>query len=155
MSWRRVVALAVPLAVLFFVLGFVVGMEVQRGPNWRLELDEHVEDHRLPEETVRLVDVDRASRPEAFTCAMGTPLDEESLTPRFPPQAVRCALLERSMPLDDGAGDGRRQVVFVVRHSDALYRVGWTVYEGAEEPFDADARVDLDVIGCDLALDDP
>jgi len=153
MSWRRVVALAVPLAVVFFVLGFVAGMEVQRGPNWRLELGEYVEDHRLPEETVRVEEVRRARRPQAFTRGMGAPVDASPIAPTFPPQAVRCVLLRRTMPVDDGAPERRQELVFVVRHSDALYRVGWSLYLGGEEPFGPGARADLETIGCELGLE--
>ena len=153
MTWRRVLALALPLAVVFFVLGFVAGMEVQRGPNWRLELDEYVEAHRLPEETVRLLEVRRARRPQDFTRQMGVPVDAADIPPNFPPQAVRCVLLARSRPMDDGAPEGRRQVVYVVRSSDALYRVGWHVYEGSEEPFGSGTQADLAAVGCELVLE--
>ena len=145
--------MAVPLAVVFFVLGFVVGMEFQRGPNWRLELDEYVEDRRLPEEIVWVEEVRRARRPQDFTPGMGLPADEADLVPTFPPRAVRCVVLRWMMPMDDGAPQGRSQVVFVVRHSDGLYRVGWRVYEGPEPPFEAAARADLERIGCGLDLD--
>ena len=67
MDWRRVIALVVPFSVAFFVLGFVVGMEVWRGPDWRLKLDEYVEEYRLPDETVRVEQVRRALRPQNFT----------------------------------------------------------------------------------------
>ena len=67
MDWRRVIALVVPFSVAFFVLGFVVGMEVWRRPDWRLELDEYVEEYRLPDETVRVEQVRRALRPQNFT----------------------------------------------------------------------------------------
>jgi hypothetical protein len=62
-------------------------------------------------------------------------------------------LLARSGALVGGSGELVRQVVYLVHHSDALYRVGWLAYEGPEEPFDEALRSDLASIGCQLALD--
>jgi len=44
------------------------------------------------------------------------------------------------------------QLIFVVLHSDTLYQVGWTVYEGPEEPFGAEVREQLSTLECDLGL---
>lgn len=43
--------------------------------------------------------------------------------------------------------------MFIVRHSDQLYHVGWQAYEGPAEPFGAAARADLEAGGCELALE--
>jgi hypothetical protein len=43
--------------------------------------------------------------------------------------------------------------IFLVHHSDALYRVGWLAYEGPEEPFGPQLAADLASIGCDLPLE--
>jgi hypothetical protein len=147
-GWRRIVALTVPLAVLFFALGFVVGLEVRRGPNWRVELDAYMAQRAPESETVQVVAVVEAKRPWAFTAAMGTPAGGR-ITPTFPPQAVRCAVLERTRV----GGERTREVVFLVRHSDALYNVGWLAYRGPEEPFGPELAADLASIGCDLELE--
>jgi hypothetical protein len=153
MSWRRVVALAVPLAVLVFTLGVVVALEVQRGPNWRLELDEYLARHTWPSETVRIEAVTRARRPWNLTSAMGTPEPGDWIIPASSPEAVRCVLIVRSRRSASGIGDeATRQVVYLAFHSDALYRVGWLAYEGPEEPFGPQLTEDLESIGCDLAL---
>ena len=51
-SWRRMVALGVPVAVLVFAVGFVVGLEIRRGPDWRLELNEYVARARASGEAI-------------------------------------------------------------------------------------------------------
>lgn len=153
MSWKRVVALAVPLALVAFALGFIVGLEVRRGPNWRLELDEYIAQHSSPSEVVTVVAVVEAEKPWLFSPAMGKPQHGDWIKPTSPAQAVRCVLLRRSRRADSGSGDEQvRQVVFVVHHSDALYRVGWLAYEGPEEPFGPELMADLALIGCELGL---
>jgi hypothetical protein len=154
MSWRKIIALAVPLAVLVFAVGFFVALEQLRGPNWRLELDEYLAQHTPPSETVRIRDVTRARKPWNFSATMGTPEPGDWIIPSFPPQAVRCVLLVRSHRSASGGQDeSLRQVVFLVRHSDALYRVGWLAYEGPEEPFGPELIADLASIGCDLGVE--
>lgn len=154
MSWRRIVALGVPLAVLVFALGVVAGLEVQRGPNWRLELDEYVAQDRSPGERVSVQAVVRARRPWNFTADMGTVGPYDGIAPSFPPQAVRCALLVRHRASDNGVGDeSLRQILFLVHHSDALYHVDWLAYEGPEEPFCPQVSAHLERLGCDLRLD--
>jgi len=152
LNWRRIAALAVPLVVLFFVLGFVVALEVQRGPNWRLELDAYVADETTPTEMVAVRDVGRARRPWRFTPAMGVLVRGDGVSPTFPPEAVRCALVERRGTEEDGEAEPTRQIIFLVRHSDTLYHVGWLAYEGPEEPFGPDLRANLTTIGCNLDL---
>jgi hypothetical protein len=153
-SWRRIVVLAVPLAVLVFALGFIVGLEVRRGPDWRLELDAYLARHTTPSETVTVEAVTRARRPERFRASMGTPQEGDWIKPSSPAQAVRCALLLRRRPADDGTGGEEvRQVLFLVHQSDALYRVGWLAYEGPSLPFGPQLLENLASIGCDLPLD--
>jgi hypothetical protein len=134
-------------------VGFVVGLEVRRGPDWRLALDEYVAQQRSLGETIRVETVVRARKPWNFTPAMGTVEWESGIAPSLPPQAVRCALLLRRRPDSAWQDDSRRQVVFVVHHSDALYHVGWLAYAGPEEPFGPEETTFLDRIGCELRLD--
>lgn len=152
MSWRRIVALGVPVAVLVFAVGFVVGLEVRRGPDWRLELDEYIAE-KGPGAAIRVEAVVRARKPWNFTPALGVVKREREIAPSLPPRAVRCALLLRSGSGSDRKEDPRRQVVYLVYHSDVLYRVGWMAYEGPEEPFGPELTTDLERIGCDLRLD--
>jgi hypothetical protein len=153
-SWRRIVALGVPLAVLVSAMGVIVGLEVQRGPNWRLELDEYVAQQRSLGESVSVQTVVRARRPWNFTAAMATAEPDDWIRPSFPPQAVRCALLVRHWTSDEGVGDESvRQILFLAHHSDALYHVDWLAYEGPEEPFGPEVAAHLERIGCDLRLD--
>ena len=153
MGWRKAVALALPLVVLFFALGFIVGLEARRGPNWRLELEAYIADHQAPLETVTVEAVTRARRPQNSTSDMGVPEGDAGVERPFPPQAVRCALLVRMWPSGRGAEVASvRQVVFLARHSDALYHVEWVVYEGPRELFGPELRAHLALVGCDLGL---
>jgi hypothetical protein len=146
-DWRKIVALAVPVAVLFFALGFIVALEVRRGPNWRLELEAYVAEHTSSGDTIRVEQMTEARQPRRFTAAMGAPVRSDGVHPTFPPQAVRCALLVRQPA---GGGAPIRQVVYLVHHSDALYQIGWLAYEGPEEPLAPQAAADLAAIECDL-----
>jgi hypothetical protein len=140
--------------VVLFTAGLVVALELQRGPNWRLELNEYVARHASPTETVRIAALARARKPWNFTAAMGTPERGAWIVPSYPPQAVRCALLVHSRLLSSASHDESiRQVVFLVHHSDALYRVGWLAYEGPQEPFGPDLVAHLESIDCDLPLE--
>jgi hypothetical protein len=153
-NWRKVVALAVPLAVLFFTAGLIAGLDSQRGPNWRLELDEYIAQHTAPSETVRVQTAVKARKPWNFSAALCPSQRDDWIPPSFPPEAVRCALLVRSRPSGSGTEDeSTRQVVFLIYHSDALYRVGWLAYEGPEEPFGPGLTAHLALIGCDLGLE--
>jgi hypothetical protein len=151
MSRRRIVLLAVPLAVLLFALGFIVGLEVRRGPDWKVELEAYLA-QQPPSESITVQRVVRARKPWAFEPTMGRARPTEGLTPSLPARAVRCALLERRRPSSGGEPASVRQVVFLVRHSDALYQVGWLAYAGPEEPFDEALKTDLALLGCDLGL---
>ena len=154
MSRRRIVLLGVPLALLIFALGFFVGLEFQRGPDWRLELEEYIARHRGPGESITVREVAKARRPSNFTASMGTPDPHDRISPTFPPQAVRCALLAHGEACrGEAAGEPVRQVVFLAHHSDALYHVGWVAYAGPEEPFGPQLMDHLALIGCDLELE--
>jgi hypothetical protein len=156
-KWQRAAALGLSLVVLLVTIGVVVAAEARRGPDWRLELDDYVARSAAPSETVTIHSVVEAGEPQLFHAGMGSAVSDEwpwgSITPSFPPRAVQCVLLERSR--GSGAGGERasvRQVVFVVHHSDMLYRVGWLAYEGSEEPFSSGFLAHLSSIGCDLGL---
>jgi hypothetical protein len=154
MNWRRILRLAVPLALLLFAVGFITALEHRRGPDWRLELDEYLASHASPAETLTVEAVVRARKPWHFTAEMGEPESGDWIVPSYPPQAVRCALLARRSGSGGGAGETAvRQVVFLVHHSDALYRVGWLAHAGPEEPFGPGLRAHLALIGCDLELE--
>jgi hypothetical protein len=148
--WRRIVGLAVPGAVLFFTLGFIVALEVQRGPNWRLELEGYVDQERSASETIAVEDVSEARKPWNFVPAMGTPTYSDGVSRTLPPEAVRCVLVARTSTADSPSAGPRRQVIFLVRHSDRLYQVGWSTYEGPVEPFEPDLMADLAALGCEL-----
>jgi len=157
-KWQRAAALGLSLVVLLVTIGVVVVAEAQRGPDWRLELDDYVAQSAAPSETVTIQSVVAASEPRFFHAGMGIAVSDEwpwgSITPSFPPRAVQCVLLERSRGATAGGERASvRQVVFVAYHSDTLYRVGWLAYEGPEEPFSQGFLAHLSTIGCDLGLE--
>jgi len=142
MSWRKAVA-----------LGFIVGLEAQRGPKWRLELEAYIAAHRAPSETVTMEAATRARRPQNFTSDMGVPEGDAGVERPFPPQAMRCAVLVRTWPSGRGVEVASvRQIVFLARHSDALYHVAWVAYERPQEPFGPELRAHLALLVCDLGL---
>jgi len=155
---RNLVALAVSIVVLAFTSGVIVGLEVQRGANWQLELDEYIAQTTLSSETVTIESVVEATEPSNFSAQMGTAMRDDwrwgAVAPSVPPTAVKCVLLERSRaPTAGGGEESKRQVVFLAYHTDALYRVGWRVYAGPQAPFAQELLLTLSTIGCDLDLE--
>lgn len=155
---KRMVALAVPLAVLVVGMLAFARLEAQRGPDWRHELDEYVAQSALPSETVTIQSVVRASEPQNFSTEMGRAVRNEwtwsVIAPPFPAQAVQCVLLERTrQSTASGKKESIHQVAFVAHHSDALYRVGWLAYAGPEAPFTQETAAHFAAIGCDLSLE--
>jgi tetratricopeptide (TPR) repeat protein len=156
-KWKKVVALVIPIVVLIVAIVVVAVLEVQRGPDWQLELDEYISQSALPSETVTVQSVVEASKPWNFSEEMGTAARDDwkwgSVAPLFPPEAVQCVLLERSRESTIGVEEeSGRQVVFVAYHTDALYRAGWLAYVGPKEPFTQELAAHLATIGCDLGL---
>jgi tetratricopeptide (TPR) repeat protein len=157
-KWKRMVALAVPLAVVIVGMLAFARLEAQRGADWRHELDEYVAQSALPSETVTIQSVVRASEPQNFSGEMGRAVRNEwtwsVIAPPFPAQAVQCVLLERTrQSTASGEKESIHQVAFVAHHSDGLYRVGWLAYAGPEAPFTQETVAHLAAIGCDLSLD--
>lgn len=157
-NWRRAVLFAVPLTALATLILVFVWLEAQRDPDWRHELDEYITRTALPSETVIVQSVVRASQPKSFSGEMGRAARHDwrwsAIDPPFPAQAVQCVLLERQWTAPaEGEDRPARQILFVAHHSDALYRVGWLVYAGPEEPFTEEAAGYLTTIGCDLGLE--
>jgi hypothetical protein len=127
-------------------------------PDWETALNRYLASVRLPDETIGVEAVVEASKPQNFTANMGkaAPVDwtwQIEEVP-FPPTALRCVLLERVPSSAPGvAGKPKRQVVFVGYHNDMLWRAGWLVHEGPQEPFGPELVADLDSIGCHLDLE--
>jgi len=153
-TWMRPLAFGASLLALIALIVAFARLEARRGPNWRLELEEYVVHSASPSETVAIQSVVEAKAPQNFRQEMGTAARDDwrwgAIQPSFPPEAVRCVLLERSRPsVTGGERQSARQVVFLAYHTDALYRVGWLAYAGPEEPFPPDLATNLAAIGCD------
>jgi DNA gyrase inhibitor GyrI len=149
---RNMVALILTVGVFAFASGTLAGLEARRGPDWYLELQGYIAESAQASETVKVVSIVDAAEPANFRSGMGTPAREDWRS--TPIHAVKCALLERSRPLTPGGEPvSRRQVVFLVYHSDALYRVGWLAYAGPREPFGQEIKANLREVGCELGLE--
>jgi DNA gyrase inhibitor GyrI len=149
---RNLVALVLTIALFAFATGTFAGLEARRGPDWYLELQTYIAESALQSETTRIVSVAEAMEPANFSPGMGIP--RHDAWRRVPPHAAKCVLLERNRPLTpSGEPVPRRQIVFLVYHSDALYRVGWLAYAGPWEPFGTEARTQLRALGCALDLE--
>jgi hypothetical protein len=154
-NWRRAMLFAVPLAAVDVLILAFVWLESQREPDWRHELDDYIARTALPSETVTVQSVVRASQPQNFRAEMGRAARYDwrwsATSPSFPAQAVQCVLLERQWTASaEGEDRPAPQILFVAHHSDALYRVGWLVYAGPEEPLTDETAGYLTAIGCDL-----
>jgi hypothetical protein len=150
---KRIAILTIPFITLVSVLLTFAMLEAQRKPDWKVELDRYITS-KLPAETLTVKDVVVASHPENFNEAMGQPVRADwrwgvDELP-YPPQALRCVLLERR---NNSTGLTQRQVVFVGYHTDTLWRVGWLVHEGPEEPFTPEMTSRLVTLGCALSLE--
>ena len=150
---KRIIFLAIPFLTLVTVVLSFATLEAQRRPDWRIELDGYITDN-FPSETIPAKEVVVAAHPGTFNGTMGRPvrghgwqwgIDELP----YPPQELRCALLERRV---NSTGLTQRQVVFIGYHTDTLWRMGWLVHAGPEAPFTPEFIADLAELGCPLDL---
>jgi len=154
---KKIIALAVPLLVLVGVVMILATLERRRTPDWQTTLNDYISQSALDGESVRVQAVVEASKPWNFTASMGKAV-RSSWTWQiaqlpFPPKKLQCVLVERERSPAAGASEeAQRQVLYVAYHSDGLWRMGWLVHEGPQEPFTAQLVTDLDAIGCDLDL---
>lgn len=143
--WMRVAGALTPLVVLAVVLLIVRSLEAERGPDWRLALNEYIAGSTQTWTVQKAV---AASQPASFEPAMGRLMPGgvqwEGIHPVFPPRAVQCVLLV--------AGPGGQEVVYVAYHSDGLHHLGWRVYEAEQAPSTPELHTDLQSIGCELGL---
>ena len=155
---KRIIALAVPLGVVAVAVGAFVMLETRRGPDWRMALDDYVAQSAQQSEVITMQSVAEASKPWEFNEAMGRAVRNNwrwgiAKLP-YPPQAVKCVLLERiRVSTAQLEKEPSQQVVFVGYHTDGLYRTGWVVHEGSEEPFPQELKEDLATIGCHVSLE--
>jgi tetratricopeptide (TPR) repeat protein len=143
---KKVALVALPALVLLVVAVTFAVLEARRGPDWRLTLNEYIEQSQ---QAWTVQSTAAASRPAGFVPTMGRLMPGgvqwEGINPVFPPRAVQCAILATS--------DGGSQLVYVAYHSDGLHHLGWRVYEAQRAPFTPQLQADLQAIGCGLNLD--
>ena len=68
---KRILVLAIPLAVLVGVVTTFATLERQRTPDWEGVLDDYIAGSRSPGETITVLEVTEASKPWRFTPSMG------------------------------------------------------------------------------------
>jgi hypothetical protein len=155
---KRILVLAVPFVILVGVALTFIVLEGRRTPDWESVLDDYIAGSHAPGETIDVLAMVQARKPWNFTPSMGRAVRSDwkwqIVQLPFPPTELRCVLLERRGGSATGAtGEGKRQVVYVGYHTDALWRLGWLVHEGPQGPFTAPLLADLEAIGCDLDVE--
>jgi hypothetical protein len=149
---RRVVALAVPCAVLIATIATVGVLEARRLPDWQLELDRYLEATGRPSETVAVQSVMRARRPwnlgpGMVSTVLMDPTWQSIDAP--PPSDIQCVLLERVRHSTATAGEWRvQEVVLLGYHTNLLWKDGWIVYELTSEWCTPKSHQALAEIGC-------
>ncbi len=154
---KRMLALAIPVLALVGVLIAFARLEGRRTPDWEATLNDYISRAAQRGDDIAVLSASEASRPSSFTAAMGTAMRSggtwENVELPFPPQTLRCVLVERKRASASAVSqEPIRQVIYVAYHSDKLWHMGWLVYEGPSEPFTAQLAADLQAIGCDLDL---
>jgi len=141
MGTRRILALALALAVVVAVLAPIALLEARRTPDWQSELQQYLGASGI---VVSRFDVwaAEAQRVDVFPAevlaaqAIDWPWQGVQQIP--PAERVRCLRLE-------GPGAGDEVDLLAGYHHDGLWRVGWLVYEFREG---VDAQAVFDEMGC-------
>ena len=154
---KRLLALGIPILVLLGAVIVFAKLEGRRTPDWETTLDDYISRSAQRGESIEVQKAVEASRPGRFTPEMGRAVRSnwtwQVVQLPFPPKALRCVLVERKKTTALGVPEAlKRQVIYVAYHTDELWRVGWLVHEGPQEPFAAELVADLEKIGCDLDL---
>jgi len=155
---KRILVLAIPLLILVGVVITFAALEGRRTPDWESVLDDYIAGSRSAGETIHVLAVVQASKPWNFTPGMGRAVRNDwkwqVVQLPLPPKELRCVLLERRGGSTIGApGEAKRQVIYVGYHTDELWRLGWLVHEGPQEPFTEQLLAGMDAIGCSLDLE--
>lgn len=152
-------ALCLPTMVVLITLTTILRLEAQRKPDWQIVLDQYLAQRELAADSYVIEKVTRARHPRQFEPGMAVAIRNNELWQvealPFPPQAVRCVLLQpRSTARDDSLAM-KREIVFIVYHDDTLWRSAWLIHWGPSEPLSEQNADDLETVGCDLNLDRP
>jgi hypothetical protein len=154
---KKILALGIPVLVLLGVVIALAKLEGRRRPDWETTLGDYISRSAQRGEVIEVHKVVDASRPWHFAPEMGRAVRSnwtwQIVQLPFPPKALRCVLVERKRTSALGVPEApKRQVIYVAYHTDELWRAGWLVHEGPQEPFAAELVADLQAIGCDLDL---
>jgi hypothetical protein len=134
----------IPLATLLIVL---VVAEAERPAEWEVQLSEYLT-HRnaVQPGTVRLEQITQATKPWNYSPEMGHAVfgnDFNSETLPFPPEQIRCVLLENRQTQDE-------EVIFLAYHSDQLWNMDWVVHKPTVALSDPRLVEFMQMIGCSL-----
>lgn len=152
---KKIIALTSPVLVLVAVFIAVAALETERVSDWERALSNYLTQSRSSG-FVKLRATTPANKPWNFTETMGTPVHGgwpwgiEELP--YPPTAVQCVLVERIHRLDANTTTQTQQLIFVARHSDKLWRIGWLVHKGPTAPFSPQTAELLAAIDCELNI---
>ena len=152
---KKILALGIPVLVLLGVVIALAKLEGRRTPDWETALGDYVSRSAQRGESIEIQKVVEASRPWRFAPEMGragrSNWTWQVVQLPFPPKALRCVVVRRKGTSVLGVPEEPiRQVIYVAYHTDELWRAGWLVHEGPQEPFTGELLADLEAIGCDL-----
>ncbi|MBN2392863.1 MAG: hypothetical protein JXR84_19180 [Anaerolineae bacterium] len=123
MRSRKVVALALFLAMLLVILIPLIILESRRTPDWQAEFERYLETSETSVAPDQLVEVAEAQHPEYFDAQLliavptGWPWGGIDVPP---PEKVRCVRIGE---------ESDSQHFLVGYHSDGLWHMGWLVHE--------------------------
>jgi hypothetical protein len=149
---KRTLALVVCALVLTVLLVALGVAELGRTPEWRVELDAYLSLAHVPADgTVEVLSIERARCPYNMSASLSRARFGDDVyygrTLPYPPQRVRCVLLERRY----SASRVTHQVLLVALHQD-LYHADWVVHEGETAPFSPSYLEQLEALRCHLDI---
>ena len=149
---KRTLALVVCALVLTVLLVALGVAELGRTPEWRVELDAYLRSAHVPASgTMEVRSIERARHPYNMSADLsrarfGNDIYYDRTLP-YPPQRVRCVLLERRHSVSHVT----YQVLLVALHED-LYHADWVVHEGETAPFSESYLEQIEGLGCRLDI---
>jgi hypothetical protein len=150
MRSRKIIALALFVAMLFIVFIPLTILEARRTPDWEAEFGRYLEISETSVAAGQLVEVAEAQHPEQFDAQLlravptGWPWGGIDVPL---PERVRCIRIR-----EEQAGSVQRpvsQYLLIGYHSDGLWHVGWLVHEFCEYVSEEEQQAFLAKLGCD------
>lgn len=152
---KKIIALIIPIFVLFGMLIGVSQLEKQRVTDWQVEITNYIAWRKSQNETVQIQTIIVASRPWNFEASMGEPILNDwpwgvQQLP-YPPTALKCVILDEiNISASEEVAETTQQVIYIGYFDDSMWRAGWLVHEA---PLTSELFYNLATIGCELNLE--